>query len=348
MQSFTLSNCVRAIIAAFLIVAGSATTQRLEAGMIININAGAGLAGNAQALTAFQAAANQWSSRISTDITVNINADLASLGPGIIGSTSATFLQGPYDLIRNQMAAHLSASPTLSFLASSLPTLTQINATLPSGFTLGSNIVLTQASAKALGFGPLPGTDAAITFSSDFAFAYTPDQLNGSTVDFQTVAAHEIGHALGFVSAVDIVDSSASGVVSLEPLDLFRFSSANLPTDLSHFTTNARSLVPGSNDFLSDINHNLQMSTGVTGGDGRQASHWKADELNSDFNIGIMDPTLANGVSTLVSENDLLALSLIGYTIVAVPEPGSMALIVVGLSLSIVGRRGRAAFLRQV
>ncbi len=74
------------------------------------------------------------------------------------------------------------------------------------------------------------------------------------------------------------------------------------------------------------------MSTGVSQGDGRQASHWKADELTL-INLGIMDPTLANGVSTLVNENDLRAMALIGYTITSVPEPGSMVLIVIGVSI---------------
>ena len=31
--------------------------------------------------------------------------------------------------------------------------------------------------------------DADITFSSNFAFAYDRSQLNGSNIDFQTVAA---------------------------------------------------------------------------------------------------------------------------------------------------------------
>ena len=54
----------------------------------IVINAGAGLAGNAAALAAFNRAADQWEAWISDPITVTIVADLQNLGnPSIIGST---------------------------------------------------------------------------------------------------------------------------------------------------------------------------------------------------------------------------------------------------------------------
>ena len=333
MPARALATCHRVFIAWALIFMGLVPTNQLDAGLIININAGAGLASNSEALSAFQAAANEWSSRISTDIVVNIDADLVNLGnSSVIGSASSTLLETNYNSIRNAMAAHAVASPNLAILAA-LPTAAQFTASLPAGFSLNANMALTQANAKALGLGSLTATDATISFNSQFAFAYTSAQLNGSNVDFQTVAAHEIGHALGFVSAVDFVDTNALTSIRPLPLDLFRFSSVQLPTNVIGFTTNTRSLTPGSNDFISDTLNSFQMSTGASQGDGRQASHWKADELTL-LNLGIMDPTLANGVSTLVSENDLRAMSLIGYTIVSVPEPGSIVLLVVGLSLT--------------
>ena len=328
----------RAILAALVLFIATVCSRAVEAGLVIVINPGAGLASNAQALSAFQAAANEWSSKISTNITVNINADLINFGNGsIIGSTSATTLSTSYDTIRDAMAAHGAASPDLAILAS-LPTAAQFNGVLPAGFTFSGNMALTQANAKALGFSQLTPTDATINFNSQFSFAFNSGQLNGSNVDFQTVAAHEIGHALGFVSAVDFVDSNASGTVFVQPLDLFRFEAGNLPTDSSTFTNNSRSLVPNVNAFTSDTINNLRMSTGANRGDGRQASHWKADELTG-FNIGIMDPTLASGVAFPVGANDLRAMALIGYTLTAVPEPGSTILIVVGIAMCYASRR---------
>ena len=69
----------------------------------ININPGAELAANADALAAFNRAAAQWQTQFTDPISVNINADLSNLGPGILGSTSMVVLAGAYDLIRNYM-----------------------------------------------------------------------------------------------------------------------------------------------------------------------------------------------------------------------------------------------------
>ena len=79
----------------------------------------------------------------------------------------------------------------------------------------------------------------------------------------------------------------------------------------------------GADEITSDVLTEHRMSTGVSGGDGKQASHWKADELTGTY-IGIMDPTLASGVVELITPADRRAMDLIGYD-VAIPEPTSLA-----------------------
>jgi hypothetical protein len=74
------------------------------------------------------------------------------------------------------------------------------------------------------------------------------------------------------------------------------------------------------------------MSTGTTnasfpGTDGRQAGHWKADELTGNF-IGLMDPTLAPGQFYGPQDSDFRALDLIGFEIAPVPEPQSILIAV--------------------
>jgi len=308
----------------------------------IVINAGSGLSSNTAALAAFNRAALQWEAYISDSITVTIAADLGSLGSGIIGSTSSLILQGGYNTIRNQVVSD-AANESDDLVASFLPTAAQFSATLLSGSTLSGNLVGTKANLKALGFTGLDtsfgATDSTITFSNTFAFDFdNSDGVGAGLLDFETVAAHELGHALGFFSAVDSADGGATSI-SPTVLDLFRFQNgtASDPTTTSEFTLNARNLVPGNAVIFDDLDNEWLMSTGLTQGDGRQASHWKDDALVSS-NIGLMDPTLASGVFFDVGAADLRALDLIGYEIV----PEVSALVFAALSGAfLLGRRVR-------
>jgi hypothetical protein len=324
-------------------------------GFNLVISPGPTLAGNAPALAAFNRAAAQWATRISNPITVTINADLAPLGAGIIGSTGSVVLQGSYTTVRNAMVAS-SLTESDDVIVAFLPTSAQFTAALPAGKSLDGNILLSKANAKALGFTGLDSTpftpsDASMTFSTNFNFDY--DNSNGVTagqMDFETVAVHEIGHALGFFSTVDEVDQATVTDLTFAPttLDLFRFNIANSPTTAAGFTTLPRDLTPGVNDVSDFVlptiglsGTEFRMSTGVTNGDGRQASHWKADELTSGNYIGMMDPTLSFGVVQQLTEADFRALDLIGYNIAPVPEPSVYALGAVGLGAVYLLRRKR-------
>jgi VCBS repeat-containing protein len=301
----------------------------------IFINAGAGLAANSSALVAFERAAQAWETHINDDITVTIDADLANLGsPNVIGQTGSVLLQGGYNTIRNQMVAD-AADEADDSIVSLLPTAASASFLLPAGFGLNGLLIGSKAALKAVGFSNLDqdfGTsDAEITFNSQFQFDF--DNSNGvtsNTMDFETVAIHEIGHALGFISQVDAVDysSAINSPTNVAPgmLDLFRFenNTANDPSDDSTFASAARSLEPGVDAITDDIggagnaSAENRMSTGYYTGDGRQASHFK-----DNLSIGVMDPTLAFGEVVPVSHADLRALDLIGYEISLGPVQNS-------------------------
>lgn len=296
------------------------------------INPGNTLANNADALAAFNRAANNWKSHFTDPITVNINADVLNLGSSsIIGQTGSVLLQADYSTIRNQMVTDAAGQPGNGIVAS-LPTAAQFTATLPTGFTLSGNLVLTKANAKALGFTGLDGqfgsSDGTIQFNSQFNFDYdNRDGVTAGSIDFETVATHEIGHLLGFISAVDAVDQTlpATGSVSPNPLDLFRFSSnsPNNPSTSAEFTSFPRNLKPNDAAVFDDLDQEYRVSTGISNGDGRQGSHWRDDSLSASL-IGVMDPTLATGLVETVTYADLRALDVIGYDL-AVPEPSTYA-----------------------
>jgi hypothetical protein len=288
---------------------------------------GATLSGNAAALAAFNRAAQAWAARISDPITITINADLASLPAGVIGSTSSVILEAPYNTIRNQMVAD-AANEADDGIAGSLPTAAQFTATLPAGAALTGNVSGSKANLKAMGFTGLDGSfgvsDGTITFSTNFNFDF--DNSNGVTAgqeDFETVAAHEIGHLLGFFSGVDDLDQ---GSTEAQPntLDLFRFRNdvaGQDPATAAEFTTFPRDMVPGADDITDEASASpsfpeRRMSTGKALGDNNQASHWKADDLTGIF-IGLMDPTLAFGQFYGPQFSDFRALDLIGYEIVS-------------------------------
>ncbi|MCC5025492.1 MAG: NF038122 family metalloprotease [Candidatus Synoicihabitans palmerolidicus] len=191
-------------------------------------------------------------------------------------------------------------------------------------------LIVTQTQLRALGSSDTyDNPDASITFSSDFSFDFDrSDGITASQYDFVGVAAHEIGHALGFTSVVDTIDANSANpldAANVAPtgLDLFRFSAEG-----------QRDISAGIDAFLS-IDNGLTsiggLSTGVVTGNGRQASHW-LDNLG----IGIMDPTLATGELAVISLQDLQALDVIGWSVgqfSAVPEPAASGAIA-GWSIS--------------
>src|SRR5262249_48914448 len=153
-------------------------------------------------------------SRISDPITITINADLAPLKPGVLGSTSSVLFEAGYNTIRDAMVADAANEVTNGIIAST-PTAAQFSVIVPFDRFLSGKILASKANLKALGFTELDAlygvSDASITFSTSYAFDF--DNSNGVTagqIDFETVAAHEIGHALGFFSIVDSINAGAT------------------------------------------------------------------------------------------------------------------------------------------
>ncbi len=318
-----------------------------------------GSTGNVNADAGFQLAASFIQSKFSDNINVSIQRGFASLGPGILGSAGSATQQFSYTNFRSAVINDVSSSSD-GIYAASLPggsfsvytnrTIDNGNSPVPYLDTTGpntTNVELTTANAKALGLSSFVGTDASITFSSNFTWDF--DNTNGITAgsqDFVGVAIHELMHAMGFVSGVDDLDfspgSSSDNDYRVSALDFTRHSDASFAAGANvDFTADNRAKYYSLNGGTTNLTPGAGggFSTGVSFGDGRQASHWK-DSLG----LGIMDPTsLPAGQANIVGALDLQALDVIGWNLVAVPEPTSFFL--VGLPCAIAGfyrRRFRA------
>lgn len=283
---------------------------------------------SAEALAGFQAAANRWTANFTNNVTVRINiATSAGLPSGVIASTGSAQPLISYTSFKNALTAASSGSADDISAVASLPATSMslyinyttdnpngANSPIPFVDTTGvntTNIRIAQANMRALGLYSGSASDASLTFSSTFAFDYDPSNgISAGQLDFIGVVAHEIGHSLGFISGVDSLDQQSSGhssdyFTSVSPMDVFRYSAASKALNSQDFSAGIAAKYFSLDKGVTSI---AQFATGVALGDGRQASHWK-----DNSNLGIMDPTAANGELQTISENDRRLFDAIGW-----------------------------------
>jgi hypothetical protein len=284
-----------------------------------------------QAIDGFRSAGALWSSVFTDDVTVNVNINFTALGAGVLGSTSSTDRSFSYSQVYNALkndrtsaddnlaVNSLSVKPTFNLLlnrtANSPNGAGSATPFLDSdGDTNNQTIRLTSANAKALGLvANNTISDASISFSNRFTWDFNRnDGITIGAFDFVGIAAHEIGHSLGFISGVDILDGNSAGTffndnqfTFVSPLDLFRYSSDSAKAKAIDWTADAREKYLSIDGGVTKI---AALATGQTKGDGRQASH-----LKDNLGLGIMDPTGAPGELLSITENDKRAFDIIGW-----------------------------------
>ena len=301
----------------------------------VDLTFGPGLAGNIPAQQAFTRAAASWSAVLADPVTLNITVDYEPLASGILGQTNATILSGSYSEVRDLVANGADSGSSREALLPQLPTINQYSMYVPSNVpTWSGNASITQANYLALGGYHLTPSDGSITFTSNYSWDF--DRSNGispGSFDFEGAAIHEMGHILGFISDEDRVDYYLSQNQNADPyptpLDFFRFQTSDLGAGFD-FTTTPRIMAPGGSQSFYYGDGSIPMATGVYNGDGDQASHWE-----DNMNLGIMDPTAAPGEVLSISQNDLIAMDLIGWQVV--PEPSTIILLLVAGAMMIAG-----------
>ena len=291
---------------------------------------------------AAERAAADWEFYLTDAITVPVLLDFDDLGSAGVIAAAVPFPESfSFATVRNAMVRDAANEGGDDTIVKSLSSVASNQFVLPAGLSTSGSMVTTRAHAKALGLPVTLPSHAAldpIALNSNPSFiGFDFDGSQPTKVDFESVVRHELGHILGFLSAVDSAkNATAPATISPRPLDLFRFNPSANPKTVTQFTTFKRSLEPGVAGRFNDLMSNWEMSDAELYG----GSHWADGGTGSP--IGLMDPTLAVGEVSQILRPDLRALDLIGYEVVTllrlrgvltagrIPEPGSLTLLALG------------------
>lgn len=311
-------------------IKGENATSEIVEHLTIVLRATENLNANVPARQAFIRAAQIWEAQIKSPITVYIDVDF---GPdnfgqpwtaGVIGSTSTPMITRRYDSVRTQLIAGAS-KPAETPLYNSLPV-----SLLPTNRGDATFITIAHTIGRALGFldatAPNPDTGEPtdpprISFNSSFSYDFDPndasdgpsgDGIDFNKTDFEAVAVHEIGHALGFTSR-----AGRPTVTNPAIWDIFRFRSG---TTLGSFGSAQRIMTADGLQFYFSGPPEVGLSTGgadgqAPGGDNNQSSHWKEQQQNGGVYIGIMDPKIPASFRRQMTVNDTIALDSFGYSL---------------------------------
>ena len=327
-----------------------------------------------EVLLAFRRAAARWERILRSDVTIVIDVDYGPERFGepypsnVLGSTASyNFSNVTENLAPGPGAGDIVArlkqhatDPQLTALYDAIPLPTpstsiqgELNRGLLGFVTLQ---VLGYAAADASTNLPF-GRVSSIGFNDILPYDFDPtDGIASNRFDFEGTALHEIGHALGFTSAVGFSLTGSNPLFS--PWDLFRVRPEDVEpgeslTDGAGFEVAPRVVTPGppTTEVLTTENGvtyyqpvqvffdglgEYEVATGTsTGGDGFQASHWRDDalrppSLGADRKVGIMDPNIGPGTRDEITYADIRVLDVLGFEVDYDPPTATVALSVAG------------------
>ena len=284
----------------------------------------------------FEMAALIWSQYLTDDTNINLHISAVdSLNDAAaVGGAVPIFHEAHYGVYQAYLALDASSEADDSALGT-LQEGNTVDVWLDEELVDGnSTLMLTRAQAKALGM------DEALPLANGGAWTHDilqdPDALDGyilinnsynwnydltreaetpeGELDFLTMALHELGHSLGFVSGLDglietfELHSGETRTEGFTPLDLLRYSDASATIENPDGAVSDLSL--GAAAYFS-LDGGVTALAEFEAGDKYQASHWQRFQSA----IGIMDPTLGYQERTNISQLDLQAFDALGWDV---------------------------------
>ncbi|NEQ51908.1 MAG: hypothetical protein F6K11_17505 [Leptolyngbya sp. SIO3F4] len=296
-------------------------------------------------MVGFQVAGDWWASHITDDVTLNIHVGISnSLPENVVGGAlpgmQALKSYGDYYSKLNHDLSMFMANNNLTMpmnnpdfeALSGLQGHEDQNGYYYKG-QLEQNIwkiyqtSLTNANAKAIDMvssnsetldGMIMMNDLTNSkYSWDYNFDRSND-IDKKSLDFLSVAVHEIGHVLGFVSAFDTVEKKEQKATEQEnidrvkrttSLDLFRYSEQT-GNDVVELRAGKASYFSVDRGYTNIADFSRGNNNIGNGSDGYQASHWKHQKKGA---LGIMGPAIRLGERRDLEVLDLRAMDAIGW-----------------------------------
>jgi hypothetical protein len=282
--------------------------------LVINPTFDSTITSDPQAAT-IQAGIDQAIARFATSILtpITVNIDFKEVSTGVAASsTFFNFL--PYSQYRSDLVANQTSANDATALAS-LPVQTN------NPVTGTPNMLLTLPDLRAVGETALGnnggGFDSTISLNTSIMnLSRTGPQIS-SFYDLQAVASHEIDQALGIGGDGSMIGQSFLGNPA-GSMDLFRYSANGVRSFTTSTSATAYFSINGGATNLTNFNQ---------AGGGSDFGDWKGVPGSPQVQDAFGTP----GVDINLGTNELTALDVAGYTLIAVPEPGSSTLLLAGL-----------------